>query len=882
MFSRTRRSIITGLSALLLSCTTPSPQRIEQQHSLEDVIQTTNDSSKSEIDTPYTSQLPYPGELPHPHPESKEDIISNLPSFDTTNDTSTNASTDSAEDTTEKWVKVGDDHHQKWCPPETPIYIAGKCVSLEEVVCTDSDKTEALFKKSAFGDYFEETIAISDPSLGLGGTVTFSLLSDSTIELSFDTCKNQFILEEYYCSESVPTAKAIKCNDYLTNSTCVVDNEGRGSCQPEDLCPAIAGIQPALIYDNDKDGVAESCIEDLCPSLPEIQSTFPYDNDNNGTTESCEQDLCPTISGIQPVFIYDNNSDGNNDSCEPLDVCLTIEGTQTDFLFDTDNDGKKDSCVPDYCPEVAGVQEDFPYDNDNDGILESCLLDLCPTLLGIQDTYSYDNDWNGTPESCEPVDVCPLIEGIQTVLLYDTDNDGINDSCTPDFCPEIPGVQSTLPFDNDQDGINESCIHDFCQDTLVPGIQNEYLYDVDNDGVKESCVPVNKDFCSDPDPQKTYPNATLYSYSDQWHMGFCLDGNGTNDTILHVICSEDGTWHTDITECTLDMPCVQGACAECSDSDGFNFEDKGYVLWLEKDGSIGSKKDYCLTTNEKDYKTDFVCKGTTWEITFETCPIGQKCLEDIVDGKAVLTCVQGIPPTCNDSDGTYNFTEVGTTTGFTKEGDAYGHNDYCLTTISADVIIDYYCEEGISKPSYLWCDPTEICKEEIETIDGKVSSTLKCIPTPLKTTCDDSDGADNYPEKGYVAGMDKHGELYTHNDYCVSGGQLQGIIDWKCNANNFPQSSFYICQDNELCKQLTTTENDKTYTTLVCVPSCIDLDPDNNPSIAGTVFDFNNVPYPDVCEGNVLYQYECTPLTGEKMEAGVINCANGCDGGMCK
>ena len=833
MFRRFKKGMVTGLSALLLACS-GSPSGPTRHPTIDE----TTESSPDQTGDSYSSRLPSSGEVPQYRPSSMNDISSNLPHFDsnpdttqpseTTTDTSTTAPDTSNKSEPEKWVQVGNDHHQKWCPPETPIYIAGKCVTLEDVICTDSDKTEALFKKSLYGDYFEETIAISDPSLGLGGTVTFDLLSDSTTEeVSFDTCKNSFILEEYYCSDGLPQAKSIKCNDYLLNSSCTVDDKGRGFCQP--------------------------------------------------------LDVCPTVSGAQATFIYDNDGDGVNDSCEALDICPAIEGLQTDFLFDTDNDGKKDSCVPDYCPEVAGVQEEFPFDNDNDGIPESCELDLCSTVPGIQAFYIYDNNGDGILDSCDPVDVCPAVEGMQTVLLYDTDNDGINDSCSPDFCPEIPGVQSTFPYDNDQDGINESCIHDFCPDTLVPGLQTDYLYDVDGDGIKESCVPVNKDFCSDPDPQKTYPDATLYSYSDQWHMGFCLEGNENKNKILHVICSEDGTWHTDVTECKLDMPCVQGACAECSDSDnGMNFDEKGYVLWLEKDGTIGSHTDYCLSTSETDYRTDFVCNGNSWDVTFEACPEGEKCLEDIIDGSAVLKCVPGIPPTCEDSDGTDNFTELGYTNGFTKEGNAYSYNDYCLSTTSVDVIIDYYCDNGTSKAAYLWCDPDEICEEKITSIDGNVKGTLQCVPAPMKPTCNDSDGADNFPEKGYVSGMDKHGELYTHNDYCIGGGQYQGIMDWKCSENNTPTISFYNCKENELCKELTKTENGKNYSSLTCVPSCIDTDPDNNPTIAGTVYDFNNVPYPDVCEGDVLYQYECDPFTGEKIEAGMTNCANGCDQGMCK
>lgn len=913
MFEQSRRKMLTLASAFVLACTGTPNATAPASHSIEDVIEqasdTAEDSTTTRLPTDYSPWLPPPA-VPHELPRSLPFPLEDASSTDTPDTTDSMDSQDSSNetnDTEEKWVKVGDDHHQKWCPPETPIYVAGKCTTIDQVKCDDSDGTEVLFKQSSFGDFLEETIVSSDKSLGIGGTVSFSLTSKPTFtELLPDVCKGTFILVESYCSEGIPKSKGIKCNDYLPGSSCVVNVKGEAFCQPEDVCPTLEGIQASFLFDTNDDGTVDSCEpKDVCLDLPGIQITFPYDNDGNGIGDGCAAtDICPSVEGLQTDFLYDTNNDQINDSCLPdycpevagvqeefpfdndldgifesclFDYCPTIAGTQDTYLFDNDQDGTPESCLEDLCKGIIGIQETFLYDNDQDGVPESCEEDLCLTFPGIQVTYTYDNDGDGVNDSCEPLDICLNIEGLQTMFLYDTDGDGINDSCTPDFCPEVTGVQEDFLFDNNQDGILESCLQDLCPEKVFPGNQTEYLYDIDGDGVKDSCVPVAKDFCTQPNPQEQYPEGTLYSYDSSWHMGFCLPGD--TDAILHVICGQDGMWYTDITECELGMPCVNGACAECHDTDGTSFEKDGYVLGLDNTGSVYVKDDYCLETKTVDYRSDFTCVENIWELSYEACPDGHKCIEEIIDGTATLSCVPGAVPTCTDSDGTDNFIVKGYVEGTTKDEDKFVHNDFCLETLSGDAQVDYTCKNGYPEASYQWCEPDEICQETME-IDGEtITSTLNCIPTPYEVTCTDSDGKENYTTKGYVYGTDKHGEPYNSNDFCIGNGSFHGIMDYWCEENK-PKATFYNCPDKTYCKK--TQDADGTNVSFACVKACLDTDAENNPMVAGTVFDFNNVPYPDVCEGDVLYQYQCNPDTGEKIEAGLTNCANGCDQGKCK
>ncbi len=882
-----RRTLLAAFSALAFSCggeeNSDKKQPPINSPALEEIVQkdveTQNDIDKEEDVSSNDIHLIY--RLPAVPPRSEDafflaEIENNrTPTADATIETETAPES-------EKWVKVGHDHHSKWCPQETPIYLAGKCVTLEQTFCKDSDGTEAFFKESKFGNYFEETIAASDPSLGTGGAVTFGLLpsllslgeeekdeneekqkeqsgTQSEMQEIFpDTCKSQLFLEEYYCSKGKPVPKGIKCEDYLPGAECMVNELNQGFCQQKDVCLTIPEVQVTFTYDNDADGVKESCEPlDVCVNVEGLQTDFLFDNDNNGINDSCVQDLCPALEGIQEAFPYDNNKDGI-----------------------------AENCIEDKCLETTAVDEDFPFYYDGVG---SCVEDLCLETPKIDEAYLFY--YNGIGSCVE--DLCLELEGIQEHLPYDTDSDNQGDSCVPDLCPQISEIQYPFPFDNDNDGTPESCIKDVCPENLMEGPQDDFPYDVDADGINESCVPVDENFCGEPDPAGKYPNSTLYSYNEHWHAGFCIDNEP--DSILHVICSEDGTWYTDITKCEMGMPCVKGACAECYDSDGKeNFEGKGYVISLQKDGTIDSKSDACIKSTEADYQLDYICENDVWSSRYQLCPWGHSCISDLVDGKAVLLCLPGAPPTCNDPDGTDNFKNAGLVTYTTKEGEGGTAEDKCISTNTVDALLDNVCIEGLLNRHYSWCKADEICDHKIEVVDvengsngegsnaegGAVKGTLQCIPALLTPTCEDPDGTENYDVKGEVKGVTKHGKNYTLPDDCVNGPSYNFIIDYTCSGG-IPQAKYKDCQLNEFCKKFD-ENSDGIFDLFKCVPACIDTDTEENPTIAGMVYDFNNVPYSDVCEGDVLYQYACSSLTGEKEEAGMTNCANGCDKGKCK
>src|SRR3989344_897344 len=745
MRRRFKSYVLSGLSGIILACGETAETPL--QNSLTDALQETREGSEevsatSSFPDIFTYRHTMPDGLsfvlPFPHPDTagsgQPDAV--VPDAEISPETN-------QEPEDERWVKVGNDHHQEWCPPEKPIYLAGKCITLEEVVCKDSDDTKVFFQKSVFSDFFEETIPNSDPSLGWGGTTTFSFSADPEIMESFpDVCKGPMVLIESYCSDGLPNGKGMKCQDYLPKSTCALNSVGEAYCQPEDVCL----------------------------DLPGLQTSFPYDNDGDGWGESCAA----------------------------VDICPFVEGLQTDFLYDTNGDGTADSCAPDFCPALAGVQEEFPYDNDNDGFAESCILDLCP-------------------------------------------------------------------------------------ENLLVGIQTEYPYDLDGDGVKDSCVPVDEDFCSEPDPQGKYPLATLYSYDSDWHIGFCLESEV--DKVLHVICSADGTWHTDVTNCKYGMSCVNGACSQCHDTDGKgNMSVKGSVLLLELNGSITTKNDQCSNSNENEFIVDYTCEGNKLKSITEACLADEICLEEMINGEPTLACVPGFMPNCFDSDGTMNYPVKGDVAGMYKDGEEFNKNDGCTHNSSGDAIHDWACSKGgFPLISYSWCKIDEICVEEAAVIEGEAKTTLQCIPSPYQPTCNDSDGGKNFPQKGKVDGIDHHGNQYVKSDYCFSLGPGKGIVDYNC-LGSVPVSSFYYCAGEETCNILSDPADPQSKT-FACVKACIDTDPANESTVASTVFDFNNVPYPDICEGNFLYQYQCDPDTNEKIEAGVTDCSieyTACEQGKCK
>jgi hypothetical protein len=111
---------------------------------------------------------------------------------------------------------------------------------------------------------------------------------------------------------------------YVTYKTFYISEAVLGSC-PNDLCPAIDGVQTA---DADGDAFGDPC--DTCPA---IANADQVDSDNDGDGNAC--DNCPTVANADQV---DTDGDGVGDGCD------NCPNTANANQADADGDGIGDAC----------------------------------------------------------------------------------------------------------------------------------------------------------------------------------------------------------------------------------------------------------------------------------------------------------------------------------------------------------------------------------------------------------------------------------------------------------------------------------------------------------------------------------------------------------
>ena len=167
----------------------------------------------------------------------------------------------------------------------------------------------------------------------------------------------------------------------------IVDNDGDGIPDEEDLCPDVAG--EAIFNgcpDTDKDGIVDG--EDECPTEAGLK-TFNGcpDSDNDGIKNS--EDDCPNEAGLPEnngCPIKDRDGDGVNDD---IDQCPDEPGKpELQGCPDRDGDGIADGS--DNCPDEPGSKAAFGCpDSDADGVLDKD--DRCPNTPGPASN-------NGCPE----------------------------------------------------------------------------------------------------------------------------------------------------------------------------------------------------------------------------------------------------------------------------------------------------------------------------------------------------------------------------------------------------------------------------------------------------------------------------------------------------
>lgn len=398
----------------------------------------------------------------------------------------------------------------------------------------------------------------------------------------------------------------------------------------------------------------------------------------------------------------------------------------------------------------------------------------------------------------------------------------------------------------------------------IDGVQTEYVFDTNYDGTVDACIPTTPLVCHDPDPSKTYPNATLYDHMGGWHLGFCTQNQGE---VFHIICDESLNFTVDKTQCQYGMDCKYGACAKCYDSDGHdNFTAVGWASYINDVGALETYNDHC----ENGWILDAICSDS--KFASQPPPQGMTCSkqQNPETGAWELVFIPfSSEMSCTDSDvgSADSFKSFGNVQGIDENGAQYSFNDFC----GSQAIADWTCDGNVKKLTSKNCPDGQVCTQ----VNTNGTITLECIASSPLENCTDSDAssADQFSTSGYVTGYNEYGEAYTKTDTCFSNA----IIDYYCVGKKY-NSTYKFCDANTTCK--TYMLNDVQM--FACATSCFKPgDQTNDIYVAGTVYDVDNNSWPDFCEGNQLKQYSCNPVTLEKVDIPPFECPNGCLNGAC-
>lgn len=117
--------------------------------------------------------------------------------------------------------------------------------------------------------------------------------------------------------------------------------------------------------DRDDDGINDYCDNCIYTYNPSQDITDGNDAGDACTTTTVITTIYPCEAGNED-YLYDQDGDGINESCTSSPDYPCEEGNEN-YLYDTDTDGTKDSCSP-----CAG-DSDYNYDVNGDGVNESCV-----------------------------------------------------------------------------------------------------------------------------------------------------------------------------------------------------------------------------------------------------------------------------------------------------------------------------------------------------------------------------------------------------------------------------------------------------------------------------------------------------------------------------
>lgn len=237
-----------------------------------------------------------------------------------------------------------------------------------------------------------------DVPLGVG--LNFYLGNNTTLSSTFAYHINNVDFRDHL---QAGIGIRLAMDDYQPKEPEVMDRDGDGIIDAEDLCPDKFGTA-ALNGCPDADGDGVTDASDRCPQtagLAKFQGC--PDTDNDGIQDI--EDACPEQAGPaenKGCPITDRDGDGVADED---DECPDEAGTiSTNGCPDRDNDGLADK--DDACPNLVGTKENGGCpDTDGDGLVDR--LDSCPNEAGPREN-------KGCPEIAQE-DREVLVEAVQAV-----------------------------------------------------------------------------------------------------------------------------------------------------------------------------------------------------------------------------------------------------------------------------------------------------------------------------------------------------------------------------------------------------------------------------------------------------------------------------------
>ncbi|HLD00515.1 MAG TPA: hypothetical protein VJC39_02120 [Candidatus Nanoarchaeia archaeon] len=675
---------------------------------------------------------------------------------------------DSGEDILEPEVIKYDDHG---CNTQE-VYFGGNCIPKQYFTCTDSDPaTAVIYTKIDLNpadpadDYFAPGVFSTDESLQFFGYVSIGL-SDSVKDLGInpenlfqiigDYCKENILIEQA-CEENEPKSFGFNCQDIIgLGAECITDLETYfGRCKL-DVCPQddIPGDQHEFPFTING---LKNCYKDLCPETEILDKSLPYDQDGDGIGDSClPKDLCPTTLAIELTYPYDLDNDGIGDSCSPKDLCPTTLAIEETYPYDLDNDGIGDSCYPeDKCDNLPGIQSSYPFDNDNDGIFTDCippgLDDLCvgfdlETYLASYPNSSLYDFGNGT------YSVGQCLENNQNQVIHL-------------FCLEEL---------NDDGQLEKIVMGDIttCKYSL-PCVGGECLTCYDPDGSNFNLKSVTY-YINEAGALLTDPDICLYHPFKDYRLDVvCEDGVTVH---LQEACAEGEVCIEEIVNGEVNLVCKPGVEKKCEDLDNGSFEIVSKVKYTPKEGEVTfSAEDFCYNTDFSSTKMDFTCYEDILITITKDCPPGTVCVSDGL----TLEC-QPMPfePTCMDGDGS-NLEVKSDVSGMNIFGLPYKKTDACGP--GNNYIIDYVCPSGnigVEEPgqpsqNLSFCLGDTYCQEISPLLGAKE---LKCVQK-----CVDFDPNNDPQVAGVVVDFDGKESFDVcqgkdlHQVDCDSNGQSANV-----------------------------------------------------------------------------------------------------------